>query len=129
MEGYPVVGVNVSLLELQVGNVKPAAVSSGEYQRHCSLEVNLSWIIRYRLVILFYFFLGGSYQHHRRIKNFAGSLKSVPKIPAVASRGDALSSKVAGCGGGEDGDASKPPWLPPLRFLQTKARTDPVGDQ
>ncbi|KAK4745755.1 hypothetical protein SAY87_012067 [Trapa incisa] len=47
VEGYPVAGVNVFLSELQVGNAKPAAVSSGEYQRHCSLEVNLPWIIRY----------------------------------------------------------------------------------
>ncbi|KAK4796069.1 hypothetical protein SAY86_028395 [Trapa natans] len=58
VEGYPVAGVNVYLSELQVGNMEPAAVSSGEFRRHCSLEVNLPWFIRYRLVILFCCFLG-----------------------------------------------------------------------
>lgn len=60
VEGYPVAAVNISLSELQEGNVKPVAVSSGEYRRHCSLEVNLPWIVRYRLIILFYCFLSGA---------------------------------------------------------------------
>lgn len=59
VEGYPVTGVNISLSELQVGNAKPVAVSSGEYRRHCCLEVDLPWMVRYRLAILFYCFLGG----------------------------------------------------------------------
>lgn len=55
INGFPVIGVKVPLLELQAGSVDPvAAIKAGEYQRHCSLEVTLPWLVRYRLAILFY---------------------------------------------------------------------------
>ncbi|KAF3944351.1 hypothetical protein CMV_029168 [Castanea mollissima] len=55
INGFPVTGVKVPLLELQAGSVDPvAAIKAGEYQRHCSLEVTLPWLVRYRLAILFY---------------------------------------------------------------------------
>lgn len=55
--GLPAVGVNISLTELmQVRNAtSPTTVGIGKYQRHCSLEVTLPPIVRYRLTILFYF--------------------------------------------------------------------------
>ncbi|KAF3446961.1 hypothetical protein FNV43_RR12141 [Rhamnella rubrinervis] len=52
MIGFPVMGVNVSLSELQAKNVSPFATT--EYGRHCSLEVTLPWIVRYRLAVSFY---------------------------------------------------------------------------
>lgn len=55
INGFPVTGVKVSLLELQAGSVDPVAtIKAGEYRRHCTLEVNLPWLVRYRLAILFY---------------------------------------------------------------------------
>lgn len=50
MNGYPVTGVKVPLLELQSHS---SSITAGENQRHCSLEVNLPWIVKYRLTILF----------------------------------------------------------------------------
>ncbi|PON73264.1 Alkaline phosphatase D-related [Trema orientale] len=54
--GHPVAGVNISLSELRSGNINSSATlkRSGEIQRHCSLEVSLPWIVRYRLAIFFY---------------------------------------------------------------------------
>lgn len=54
VDGYAVAGVNISLSELRVGNKNLVATATRGYQRHCSLEVTLPWIVRYRLVILFY---------------------------------------------------------------------------
>ncbi|GMQ07421.1 hypothetical protein CsSME_00051611 [Camellia sinensis var. sinensis] len=51
--GFPVMSVNTTLLELQARNSK-ITVEAGEYQKYCSLEVNLPWIVRYRLVIFFF---------------------------------------------------------------------------
>ncbi|KAL3593154.1 hypothetical protein D5086_011794 [Populus alba] len=51
--GYPVTGVKFSLVELQSRGSVPS-VKAGEHRRHCSLEVNLRWMIKYRLAILFY---------------------------------------------------------------------------
>ncbi|KAL3736518.1 hypothetical protein ACJRO7_025463 [Eucalyptus globulus] len=54
-DGHPVTSANVSLSELRAYNGKlVAADTTGGYKRHCSLEVTLPWIIRYRLAILFY---------------------------------------------------------------------------
>ncbi|KAM7518048.1 hypothetical protein LguiB_017010 [Lonicera macranthoides] len=50
--GLPAIGVNTSLSELQAKKVAPT--KAGEYQKHCSLEVTLPWIVRYRLAILFF---------------------------------------------------------------------------
>lgn len=53
VNGFPVTGVKMSLLELQAGGVNPVAtIKAGEYRRHCSLEVTLPWHVRYRLAIL-----------------------------------------------------------------------------
>ncbi|KAJ6930866.1 hypothetical protein NC652_014398 [Populus alba x Populus x berolinensis] len=35
-------------------HVTVPSVKAGEHRRHCSLEVNLRWMIKYRLAILFY---------------------------------------------------------------------------
>ncbi|XP_028806228.1 uncharacterized protein LOC114761078 isoform X2 [Neltuma alba] len=54
VDGVPVTGVNVSLLELQKSKVEARnKVKAGHYEKHCSLETCLPWIIRYRLAILF----------------------------------------------------------------------------
>ncbi|KAI4305762.1 hypothetical protein L6164_029109 [Bauhinia variegata] len=58
--GVPVTAVDVPLSELQTENVETSnknKAKSGRYQRHCTLEVNLPWFIRYRLSILIYFTL------------------------------------------------------------------------
>ncbi|XP_010266313.1 PREDICTED: uncharacterized protein LOC104603847 isoform X2 [Nelumbo nucifera] len=60
VNGNTVTGINISSLELQSGEDDMVAKKSGEIQRHCSLEVNLPWIIRYRLAILFSGALMGS---------------------------------------------------------------------
>lgn len=75
VDGIPVTGVNVSLLELQNSNVEAwNKVKAGQYDRHCSLETCLPWIIRYRLAILFFSILAGKsllnpnyylYSYHR----------------------------------------------------------------
>lgn len=58
--GHHVTSVNVSLSELKAYNGKPAAAdAAGGYKRHCSLEVTLPWIIRYRFAILFYCAVAG----------------------------------------------------------------------
>ncbi|KAL9448790.1 hypothetical protein AB3S75_010849 [Citrus x aurantiifolia] len=55
-DGIPAIGVNISLSELQAQSVNSAAtLRVGEHQKHCFLEVDLPWIVRYRLTILFYF--------------------------------------------------------------------------
>lgn len=55
INGSSVTGVKISLSELQAGSANPVAtVKAGEYRRHCSLEVTLPFIVRYRLAILFY---------------------------------------------------------------------------
>lgn len=62
IKGFPVTGVKAPLLELQAGSVDPvAAIKAGEYQRHCSLEVSLPWLVRYRLAILFYGAVAGMF--------------------------------------------------------------------
>lgn len=53
VNGNPVVGVATSLSELQVRNFNSSTTKkTREHQRHCSLEVSLPWIVRYRLAIL-----------------------------------------------------------------------------
>ncbi|KAJ0087146.1 hypothetical protein Patl1_09297 [Pistacia atlantica] len=55
INGFPVTGVDMSLSELQAKTVNSdASIKVGEQRRHCSLEVNLPWIVRHRLVIFFY---------------------------------------------------------------------------
>ncbi|XP_012073530.2 uncharacterized protein LOC105635142 isoform X2 [Jatropha curcas] len=54
VNGYPVTSVKFPLLELQSHSMNSTASSKVEHQRHCSLEVKLPWLVRYRLAILFY---------------------------------------------------------------------------
>ena len=55
VNGFPVLSVNTSLLELQAQSIGALSkIKPGEYRRHCSLEVTLPWIVRHRLVILFF---------------------------------------------------------------------------
>lgn len=49
VNGFAVTSINMSLLELKAVDTNNAK----ESRRHCSLEVNLPWIVRYRLTILF----------------------------------------------------------------------------
>ncbi|KAE9606225.1 putative alkaline phosphatase [Lupinus albus] len=49
--GIAVTGINTSLVELQASNSEDS-VKVGHDRRHCTLEVSLPWIIRYRLTIL-----------------------------------------------------------------------------
>lgn len=51
INGLPVTGVDISLSELQAWN---RTIKAGQDQRHCTLEVKLPWIVRYRLAILVY---------------------------------------------------------------------------
>lgn len=52
INGHPVTGVDILLSELQPGNLHHSYCKGGKYQRHCSLEVDLPWIVRSRLVFL-----------------------------------------------------------------------------
>lgn len=53
VKGNPVVGVATSLSELQARNFNSKTTKkTREHQRHCSLEVSLPWIVRYRLAIV-----------------------------------------------------------------------------
>ncbi|XP_065847975.1 uncharacterized protein [Euphorbia lathyris] len=55
MNGHPVNRVKFPLLELQSHSMNSTeSIKVGKHQRYCSLEVNLPWIDRYRLAILFY---------------------------------------------------------------------------
>lgn len=59
-DGVAVTGVNISLSELQTSKVEAwDKIKAGHYQRHCSLETSLPWIIRYRLAIFFCITLAG----------------------------------------------------------------------
>lgn len=51
INGLPVTGVNISLSELQAQN---STIKVRQDRRHCSLEVMLPWIVKYRLAILVY---------------------------------------------------------------------------
>nr|KYP71024.1 Alkaline phosphatase D [Cajanus cajan] len=53
--GVVVTGVDVSLTELQPNSDREKAGQNN--QKHCTLEVSLPWIVRYRLMILFCFTL------------------------------------------------------------------------
>ncbi|XP_057975630.1 uncharacterized protein LOC131162989 isoform X1 [Malania oleifera] len=55
VHGHPVTSVNISLLELQTDSRSSLAGSkAGEHGQHCTLEVTMPWIVRYRLAILFF---------------------------------------------------------------------------
>ncbi|KAE9596249.1 hypothetical protein Lal_00048655 [Lupinus albus] len=49
--GIAVTGINTSLVELHASNSEDI-VKAGHSSRHCTLEVSLPWIVRYRLAIL-----------------------------------------------------------------------------
>lgn len=53
--GLPVTGVNISLSQLQFPKKESEVKrNDGKYKKQCSLEVDLPWIVRYRLTILFF---------------------------------------------------------------------------
>lgn len=54
--GITVAGVDVSLKELQSSN-SDRVKAAHDNQKHCTLEISLPWIVRYRLMILFCFTL------------------------------------------------------------------------
>lgn len=56
--GITVAGVDVSLKELQSSN-SDRVKAEHDNQKHCTLEISLPWIVRYRLMILFCFTLVG----------------------------------------------------------------------
>lgn len=61
MNGFPVTGVDILLSELQAKTVNSvASIKVGEQRKHCSLEVDLPWIVRYRLAIFFFFGIAGA---------------------------------------------------------------------
>lgn len=52
-DGNPVAGVTTPLSELQARNFSYSTSNKvGKHQRHCLLEVDQPWIVRYRLAIL-----------------------------------------------------------------------------
>lgn len=53
VNGNHAMGVEFLLSELQAGNVHKPYSRGQAYQQHCTLEVDLPWIIRYRLTFLF----------------------------------------------------------------------------
>ncbi|PIA51121.1 hypothetical protein AQUCO_01100154v1 [Aquilegia coerulea] len=58
VNGHPATSVNIPLSELQnQGSNDKNTLKVAELQRHCTLEINLPWITRYRLAFLFYYFL------------------------------------------------------------------------
>lgn len=59
--GAAVASVNISLSELHPSNSKTGGnkVKTGDNKRHCTLEVSLPWITRYRPAILFSFTIVG----------------------------------------------------------------------
>ncbi|KAK7300390.1 hypothetical protein RJT34_11234 [Clitoria ternatea] len=59
--GVTAAGINASLTELQPTNSETRdRVKAGQNnQKHCTLEVSLPWIVRYRLAIIFFFILFG----------------------------------------------------------------------
>nr|XP_029122799.1 uncharacterized protein LOC105052891 isoform X1 [Elaeis guineensis] len=52
--GDPVTGVDFLLSELHPRSMNMADREKGGYQQHCSLEIDLPWILRYRLAFLFF---------------------------------------------------------------------------
>lgn len=60
INGLPVTGVHIPLSELRAQSTNSVAtVKVGEHQRHCSLEVSLPWIVKYRLAICFFCTVAG----------------------------------------------------------------------
>ncbi|KAM7260176.1 hypothetical protein ACFE04_015917 [Oxalis oulophora] len=54
-DGFPVTSVNVSIPELQISNVNSvSSAKAGIFERHCTLESSLPWIVRRCFAILFY---------------------------------------------------------------------------
>ncbi|KAK1378003.1 hypothetical protein POM88_024747 [Heracleum sosnowskyi] len=61
--GMPVHSVIVSLSDLQTRDTgSEDSMRAGEHRRHISLEVTLPWIIIYRLTILFFCTLAGTFK-------------------------------------------------------------------
>lgn len=57
--GDTVIGVNISLSQLQAQRTESKFTKiDGKYKNHCLLEVELPWMIRYRLAIMFFCTIG-----------------------------------------------------------------------
>lgn len=54
VHGEPVTNTHILLSELQTGLIKKTNLTAGETRQHCSLEVDLPWLIRHRLALSFY---------------------------------------------------------------------------
>lgn len=54
VHGEPVTDKHILLSELQTGLIKKTNLTVGETRQHCSLEVDLPWLIRHRLALSFY---------------------------------------------------------------------------
>ncbi|CAI9115336.1 OLC1v1016217C1 [Oldenlandia corymbosa var. corymbosa] len=53
-KGEPVIGIDVSLSQLKAHSTESKLTEKeGKYKKYCTPEVELSWIVRHRLVILF----------------------------------------------------------------------------
>lgn len=60
--GLTVTSVNRTLLDLQSKSSNSKVYGrGGEDWKYCSLEVNLPWIVRYRLLVLFFCAFSGTY--------------------------------------------------------------------
>jgi alkaline phosphatase D len=69
--GVSVTGVNIPLLELHPSNSETHdGVKAGDNHRHCTLEVSLPWIKRYRLAIFFYFTIASKSLPNSNLLNF-----------------------------------------------------------
>ena len=59
--GDTVIGVNTSLSQLKAQRTESKFTKvEGKYKNHCLLEVELPWMIRYRLAIMFFCTVGGT---------------------------------------------------------------------
>jgi alkaline phosphatase D len=69
--GVSVTGVNIPLLGLHPSNSETHdGVKAGDNHRHCTLEVSLPWIKRYRLAIFFYFTIASKSLPNSNLLNF-----------------------------------------------------------
>ncbi|KAK1259804.1 hypothetical protein QJS04_geneDACA001421 [Acorus gramineus] len=59
MNGKPVTSINILLTELQAGKTQKSRAKNGGYGQHCTLEVDLPWMVRHRLIFLIYLGFSG----------------------------------------------------------------------
>jgi alkaline phosphatase D len=59
LQGNPVVGVEFPISELKPSNVHLNKQQGHSFERHCSLETELPWLVRRRLALLFFGTIAG----------------------------------------------------------------------